>query len=606
MNDPASLPPDFESLRQQLPAGYSISERVVDPVVLLGRQGSACVVQLAGSKTRDGIRRVIPTPSPAHGWILDGRVFRPLPSDAPAILARMAGTADPSRIGYASALRLMRASSPPIEVEATRDFLATANARANVIAAAQQIPGLAAELFPYQAQGIQWMREAIADSRGLILADEMGLGKTLQVIALLVLAPPPLTAPALILCPTSLIANWVREITRFAPSLSILVHRGALRAGTHRQLRSANVVICTYDTLVNDVSIFRAFTWTALICDEAQALKNPDSGRRQAVSTIQRSWTIPMTGTPIENCLLDLWSLADIAVPGILGTRQDFERDFPDSVEAAGALARITDPIVLHRKVADVAADLPERIEVDIPLSMETDLAAHYCRVRRTTVARYPVAGELVATLQLQLVCAHHWLRAADNSASDTDDAELDHGSTLPLITPKLERTIQILREAFLHHRKILVFVLFNRCGELIRGATAAPPNTFWGAINGSTPQEDRQTIVDTFTDHPGPGCLILNPKAAGTGLNITAATVVIHYTPVWNPALEAQASARAHRRGQNQPVTIYRLYYADTVEEVMIDRCRWKSALGHEAAPLGLRDSEDLRRALNLQPTPQ
>jgi SNF2 family DNA or RNA helicase len=466
------------------------------------------------------------------------------------------------------------------------------------------LPGLSADLFPYQARGIQWMRETLADTRGLILADEMGLGKTLQVIALLVLDPPPITSPALILCPTSLIANWVREITRFAPGLSIMVHRGALRAGTHRQLQSAHVVICTYDTLVNDISIFRAFPWTALICDEAQALKNPDSGRRRAVATINRSWTIPMTGTPIENSLLDLWSLADIAVPGILGSRQEFERDFPDSLESARALALITDPIVLQRKVADVAGDLPDRIEINIPLSMEPELADHYCKVREETVARYPVAGELVATLQLQLVCAHHWLRTPDNPADDSDDAELDRGTVLTLMTPKLERTVQILRESFLNGRKALVFALFNRCGDLIIEATQAPSHTFWGTINGSTPQQDRQSIIDAFTEYKGPACLILNPKAAGAGLNITAATVVIHYTPVWNPALEAQASARAHRRGQTQPVTIHRLYYEDTVEAVMIDRCRWKSALGNEAAPVGIRDTEDLKRALQVQPS--
>lgn len=604
MTDLASLPIEFGALRHQVPEGFTLSERVLDPVVQLGRDGSRCFVRLAGVRTRNGLRQIIPTPTPAHGWVVDGTVIRPLPSDAPATLARMIGFVDPARIGYASALRLLRASSLPIDVEPEVEFLASANTCATAVQTIERIPGLSADLFPYQARGIQWMRETLSDTRGLILADEMGLGKTLQVIALLVLDPPPITSPALILCPTSLIANWVREITRFAPGLSIMVHRGALRAGTHRQLQSAHVVVCTYDTLVNDISIFRAFRWTALICDEAQALKNPDSGRRRAVATINRSWTIPMTGTPIENSLLDLWSLADIAVPGILGSRQEFERDFPDSFESARALARITDPIVLQRKVADVAGDLPDRIEIDIPLSMEPELADHYCKVREETVARYPVAGELVATLQLQLVCAHHWLRSPVKHADDAEDAELDRVAVLPLLTPKLERTVQILRESFLNGRKVLVFALFNRCGDLVIEATGAPSYTFWGTINGSTPQQDRQAIIDAFTEHNGPACLILNPKAAGAGLNITAATVVIHYTPVWNPALAAQASARAHRRGQTQPVTIHRLYYEDTVEEVMIDRCRWKSALGNEAAPVGIRDTEDLKRALQFQPS--
>ena len=128
-------------------------------------------------------------------------------------------------------------------------------------------------------------------------------------------------------------------------------------------------------------------------------------------------------------------------------------------------------------------------------------------------------------------------------------------------------------------------------------------PDAYWGAINGSTPQEGRQAIIDDFSTHNGPGCLILNPKAAGAGLNITAATVVIHFTPVWNPALEAQASARAHRRGQTQPVTVYRLFYKDTVEEVMIDRSLWKSELANESVPVSSRDATDLKRALEIAP---
>ena len=128
-------------------------------------------------------------------------------------------------------------------------------------------------------------------------------------------------------------------------------------------------------------------------------------------------------------------------------------------------------------------------------------------------------------------------------------------------------------------------------------------PSAYWGAINGSTPQEERQQIVEAFSAHEGPGCLVLNPKAAGAGLNITAATVVIHFTQAWNPALEAQASARAHRRGQTEPVTIYRLFYEDTVERVMVDRSRWRRDLGNEAVPVSTRESKDLERALTLRP---
>jgi SNF2 family DNA or RNA helicase len=172
-------------------------------------------------------------------------------------------------------------------------------------------------------------------------------------------------------------------------------------------------------------------------------------------------------------------------------------------------------------------------------------------------------------------------------------------------MTPKLERTIALLEEAFLSGRKVLIFAIFNRCGDLIREAGRNLPAALWGAINGSTPQEERQRIVDAFTDYAGPACLVLNPKAAGAGLNITAATIVIHFTQAWNPALEAQASARAHRRGQKEPVTIYRLFYEDTVERVMIDRSEWRRDLGNDAVPISTREQSDLKRALSIRPEP-
>jgi SNF2 family DNA or RNA helicase len=212
------------------------------------------------------------------------------------------------------------------------------------------------------------------------------------------------------------------------------------------------------------------------------------------------------------------------------------------------------------------------------------------------------MAGPLVAAGQLQIFCAHPWL-VGGGSPDEDDEAALSRSAAVPLMTPKLQRTIELLEEAFLNGRKVLVFAVFNRCGDLIREAGRNLPPAFWGAINGSTPQDDRQRIVDEFTAYDGPACLVLNPKAAGSGLNITAATIVIHYTQAWNPALEAQASARAHRRGQTEPVTIYRLFYEGTVERVMVDRSEWRRDLANDAVPISTRDEADLRRVLTFTP---
>lgn len=603
MSDLAALPRDFDTLLTTVPEGFSVSERVVEPVAILSRTSGKVSVALSGKRIVRGEIRLIEAPSISHAWIADGAILRPLPKDAPGLVAKCLGEEAPDDISYATAIRLLRSPPEGLEVEAAPDVLHSGKIAAEELPPEIDIPGLHADLFPYQARGVQWMWETVNRTGGLILADEMGLGKTLQIIALLLIDPPEKTAPALIVCPTSLIANWVREFGKFAPGLSLMVHRGAHRAGIYRDLQVASVVITTYETMVNDISIFSSFEWAWVICDEAQAIKNPHSNRRQAIVTIPRRKSIPMTGTPVENTLMDLWSLADFAIPGMLGDRTVFEVEFPDTLEAGQALGRLTDPIILKRRVRDVAADLPDRIDIDLPLELDDGLALHYDDVREATLEKYPVAGALVATLQLQLVCAHPWLRIPDAAMVDWDDAKIIAREDLPLLTPKLDRTVELLREAFANGRKAIVFALFNRIGDLIRTACKDFAGTYWGAINGSTPQEDRQTIIDEFSAHAGAACLILNPKAAGAGLNITAATVVIHFTPVWNPALEAQASARAHRRGQTEPVTVYRLFYKDTVEEVMIERSAWKSDLANETVPVSSRDAQDIRRALAISP---
>ena len=603
MTDISNLPEAFEALRSCVPNGFTLSERVIDPVIVIDRVGLCIVARLAGAHmARDG-RRVICAPSNRHTWVADVSTFRPLPRDAASLFAELLRSSISDNLPYSEALRLIRDKGAVMAAEPGEMLLREGRVAAEDFEGEIVIPGLTAALFPYQARGVRWMWETIRYTGGLILADEMGLGKTLQIIALLLMEPPKANSPALIVCPTSLIANWVREFSRFAADTTVLVHRGPSRAGVYRELQKTNVVITTYDTMVNDISIFSSFEWSWVICDEAQAIKNPDSNRRRAVAKIPRRRTIPMTGTPVENGLLDLWSLADLAIPGLIGSRDEFEAEYPDSIESARKVGHLTDSIILKRKVADVAGDLPERIDIDVPLELDDQLSDHYLIVRQTTLAKYPFAGALVATLQLQLVCAHPWLRRDNENDIDGEDAGVVRIESFPLMTPKLERTVALLREAFFNGRKIIVFAIFNRIGSLLKEACSSLPDAYWGAINGSTPQEQRQAIIDEFSAHDGPGCLVLNPKAAGAGLNITAATVVIHFTPVWNPALEAQASARAHRRGQTQPVTVYRLFYKDTVEEVMIDRSRWKGELANESVPVSSRDAGDLKRALEIAP---
>ena len=598
-------PERYDELRRSLPPGIGLSERVLAPVVTLQRAGDGFAAHLAGRRTVRGEAIVTPARSIRHNWVLEGSTVWPLPSDIFSTIAEIAGSDPAAPLSFGQVVALLSRRSEVVDFEADGTVLSPAREEADALDGAVAIPGLQATLFPYQARGVQWMRDIIRHTGGLILADEMGLGKTIQIIALLLDEPPEQAMPALIVCPTTLIANWRREILKFGPSLSLLIHRGPHRTGISAGLHRSQIVITTYDTLVNDVAIFQGVEWSWLICDEAQAVRNPDAQRRIAVSSLPRRRTIPMTGTPVETSLRDLWSLTDLAIPGLLGEREEFDTLFPDDEDAARRLASITAPVILRRKVADVASDLPERIDIDIPLELGPDLADRYRQVLADTLEKYPTAGALVATGQLQLFCAHPWLQGGAEAVDDTE-ADLAPTPASALLTPKLERTIELLQEAFASGQKVLLFALFNRCGDLVRQAAADLPNAYWGAINGATPQEDRQRIVDEFSQFEGPGCLILNPKAAGAGLNITAATIVIHYTQVWNPALEAQASARAHRRGQTEPVLIYRLYYEDTVEKVMIERSEWRRDLGNDAVPISTRENKDLRRALALRPGEQ
>jgi SNF2 family DNA or RNA helicase len=596
-----SAPSTFGEVLKALPEGIVHSERLLRPVLQIGRTQGGFQVRLFGQRAVGGTTNLIAAPGLSYGWVLDGGTVRPLPADTPqeihVLLEGRSGD-----LTFVEVVHLLQKKQPSVSIVAEPSVFIPGRSAAADLDAGAAPQGLKADLFPYQAKGVRWMRDTIRHTGGIILADEMGLGKTIQVIALLLFDRPNPTAPALIICPTTLIANWRREILRFGPDLSVLIHRGSHRTGTPSGLKRADVVICTYDTVVNDAAIFQGVEWSWLICDEAQAVKNPDAQRRIAVASIPRRRTIPMTGTPVETSLQDLWSLTDLAIPGLLGTRDAFLDNYPDNATSARTLADITAPIVLRRRVADVAADLPERRDIDVPLELGDDLAARYQEVLTDTLQRYPTAGALVATGQLQLFCAHPWLQGA-NEPDSNDDASIQVRASMPLMTPKLERTVALLEEAFLSGKKVLIFAIFNRCGDLIKEAGKALPTAFWGAINGSTPQLQRMQIVDDFSNHKGPACLVLNPKAAGTGLNITAATIVIHYTQTWNPALEAQASARAHRLGQTEPVTIYRLFYEDTVERVMIDRSAWRSELGNDAVPISTRENSDLRRALSLVP---
>lgn len=442
------------------------------------------------------------------------------------------------------------------------------------------VPQVNATLYAYQLAGWRWLRFIQSEGLGGLLADEMGLGKTLQVIAAIHDSGSASPGPCLIVAPGSLLENWRREFVRFAPDLRILKHHGSARTGSPADLKGYDVVITSYDTVVRDNSLLNMIEWDMVALDEAQFIRNPEAQRTKAAKRLHRRVGLAVTGTPVENRLLDLWSIIDFALPGQLGDRRSFEASYPDDLDGARHLESDVSPFMLRRHVAEVAQDLPPRIDIPQVVELTQGEAAAYDETRERIAAEYGAAATLVSLIQLRRFCAHPQLLTGDRSA---DYVEFS----------KFERLNEILREIFLSGQKALVFTSFTAMADIIARHVQSILYAFAGIIDGRLPIDDRQPLIDEFSAVRGPAALVLNPRAGGAGLNITAANHVIHYNPEWNPALEDQASARAHRRGQELPVTVHRLLVANTVEEVINERLDRKRAIS-ETAVVGVIGQDD------------
>ena len=451
------------------------------------------------------------------------------------------------------------------------------------------------KLYPYQLNGWRWLSFLFKEQLGGILADEMGLGKTVQIITALADPDRDSVSPALIIAPSTLLENWRREVLKFSPSLVTTIHQGPARTGAPSILEDNDVVITSYDTVVRDGALFYMVIWKVVVLDEAQAIKNPGTKRAVSVKGLKRKVSIAVTGTPVENRLRDLWSLMDFVLPGYLGSESEFEQWFADDENAATELEQLVSPMLLRRRIQEVAQDLPDRIEIPQVLDLDEQEANQYERIREEIVTEYGKSATLVALMKLRMFCTHPLILKQKGL----------WGRNI-LKFGKFARLLEILEEIFENGEKALVFTSYNMMSDLIVEQVREQFGIYSNYIDGRTPVPERQEIVDKFASERLPGVLALNPRAAGTGLNITAANHVIHYNLEWNPAIEDQASARAYRRGQDKPVTIHRLYYANTVEEVIDQRLERKRNLANTAV-VGVtgkeEEYEDIIRALQLTP---
>jgi SNF2 family DNA or RNA helicase len=427
--------------------------------------------------------------------------------------------------------------------------------------------GLKATLYPYQTTGYKWIKFITDENCGCVLGDEMGLGKTLQVITLLLQRKSLNSGSSLVIAPVSLLENWRREILRFAPVLSVLVNHGANRSGRYTDLQEHDVVVISYNSAISDLSMLKMIKWDLLIIDEAQNIKNPNATRSKAVKEIPRRASIAVTGTPFENHIVDIWSIVDFSMPGFLGTLGAFQSDFSDDIEGARKIEPILSSLMLRRRVADVAKDLPDKVIISQPLVMDNIEANSYEEVRQQIMSEYSnKAVTLAALIKLRMFCTHPFIVRKGNKHGDPTRVSI-----------KYTRLCEILEEIVASNEKIILFTSYSDMFALFEEDIPTRFNIPVLSINGSTPVPDRQPIVDSFSNTKGSALLVLNPRAAGTGLNITAANHVIHFNLEWNPALEDQSTARAFRRGQEKTVFVYRFYYINTVEQFVNEKIETK-----------------------------
>jgi len=430
---------------------------------------------------------------------------------------------------------------------------------------------LLAELREYQAQGFLWMARMSHWGAGVCLADDMGLGKTIQALALLLWRAP--RGPALVVAPTSVCHNWFLESSRFAPSLRLRMYH------QDRDLQSLgpnDVVVTSYGLMHADCSRFKEISWSTLILDEAQAIKNFQAKRAQAARSLNADFRLALTGTPVENHLGELWSLMSFLNPGLLGSLERFNQRFARPIEQNESqirvqLRRIIQPFLLRRSKAEVLAELPAKIEITYPVELSEAERNGYEALRQNaleTCAQAPSKGQdprfqiLAEITRLRRFCCHPSIVIPD----------------FPSEGSKLEAFGRIAADLVDNRHKALVFSQFVDVLTLARGVLDRAGYSYQ-YLDGTTPVSVRQKAVHAFQRGESDFFLI-SLKAGGFGLNLTAADYVIHLDPWWNPAVEDQATDRTHRIGQRRPVTVYRLVAVNTIEEKIVSLHAQKRAL--------------------------
>ncbi len=449
--------------------------------------------------------------------------------------------------------------------------------------------GLNATLRSYQLQGISYLNFLYEYGFGGILADEMGLGKTIQTLAFIQhMVNRGATAPNLIVVPTSVLENWNREAEKFVPGLTRLVVYGTRRENLFKKIASSNIVITTYALLRRDMEELEQHEFNAIILDEAQNIKNPNTITTRSVRQIKAKLRLCLSGTPIENNLFELWSLFEFLMPGFLGSQHAFQRGVVKPIkegdeETLEYLKSRVKPFILRRTKAEVVKDLPPVNENVMFCSMEEEQAQLYASLARklrdqvmADVDKNGMAKSqmsiLDALLKLRQICCHPKLLKLDMP-----------GFNANMPSGKFEAFKDMIMDIVEEGHKVLVFSQFVQMLQQIRSWLELSQMPYCYLDGGS---KDRLEQVDTFNNTPSIRVFLISLKAGGTGLNLTSADYVIHYDPWWNPAVESQATGRAHRIGQLRKVFSYKLICKDTVEEKILKLQEMKRGVAEAIIP--------------------
>lgn len=561
---------------------------------------------------------------PKRGWqrLETERVLTP---EAGAALERLGLATDEEALSgrkVTHRFHALQLAQAPVDDTALAGRLRARAAELKAMPMPELPTGLKAELRPYQVEGFRFLAHLSTQGLGGVLADDMGLGKTLQTLAWVLwlaerVAGEGRRLRVLVVAPKSVVPNWGIEAGRFAPGLTT----ARLAAGVPvPEADAANVVVINYVQLRLRAAELAAAEWDAVVLDEGQNIKNPGSATARAARELRARNRVVLSGTPIENRLLDLWSLMAFAQPGLLGPQAVFQRLYNDKEDAAGARARLAArvrPFLLRRTKGQVAKDLPARIEEEVSCELEGVQRALYDAelkrarqmlskvgdARQFDAERFNILGSL---MRLRQICCDPrllGLDAGETAAEVTEAAGEEDGEREAAARPtsaKLEALFDAIEPLVAEGHRVLVFSQFVKMLEIIRWELVTREIGHL-MLTGQT--ENRQELVNQFQGKDGPPVFLLSLKAAGSGLNLTAASYVVLFDPWWNPAVEAQAIDRTHRIGQANTVIAYRLIAKDTVEEKIRALQREKAGLASEVVQeeslAKVMDIESLRRIL-------